>query len=188
MSFIGPGVLSAIARAFSPFNAFISLAIEDAKVVEGIAFQVRKCFTIAQSEVLDIVLDPAGFTGSTLVFQPLGFDAIGGPFRVDIFAGITADDDGTLITVFNRNFNIGGPSEMIVRQDPSNIDIGAAIGPLEILIPSDGTGAVGTSGASSADSIVSVLDPDLKYLLRITNTDTTAEGSIGVKTDHFEVP
>lgn len=172
----------------SDFGAEVVLAIEDAKSVEGIAFSIRKRFNISPSGVVNIVLDPAGFTGRMLVFQPIGWDSIGGPFEVDIYAGITANADGTPLTIFNRNFDAGIPSQIVAQINPTSINLSGAIGPIELLAPSDGTGAVGTSGASSNDAIVSVLDPDLKYLIRITNTDGTAAGRIGLKSDHFEVP
>jgi len=182
---IGSGVLKALASAFSAFNALISLKIEDAKAVEGIAWSIRKRFSIAASGVLDVVIDPTSFTGNVMVLQPLAFDSIGGPFTVDIYRGTDANNDGTLLQPFNRNMNIAGPGEVILRSGPIINAPGTLFA--ELLLPSNGTGVANASGEASEDSIILVLKTTEKYLVRITNTDGSSAGTIAMKTDHFEV-
>lgn len=171
----------------SSFGAMVCLSIEDAKVIEGIAYSFRKRFIVPSSGVVDLVFDPTAFTGDIIVFEPIAFDAIGGPFNVDIYREVTADDDGTLFNIANRDFSITDPASLIVRKDPNNINTLGGI-PFEIFVPSNGTGTVATSGAAAGDAIVAKLDITKKSLVRITNTDSTAAATIGVKTDHFEVP
>jgi hypothetical protein len=163
------------------------LAIEDAKAMEGISYSIRKRYSIESSGSMDLILDPTAFTGQAVVFQPVSIDAIGGPFHVDIYRGATADDDGTLINPFNRDLNILTNGQVLLRKDPGNVVPGTDK-PIELLIPSNGTGTVGVSGASSGDAIVAKLDITKKYLIRITNTDTVTAGQVGIKADHFEVP
>ena len=170
----------------SGFGAITVLTIEDAKAVEGIAWSTRKRFTIAASGVVDLIIDPTAFTGQIVVFQPISFDALGGPFEIDVYRGATADSDGTLIQPFNRDLSITGNGEVICRKDPNNITPGADK-IMELFVPSNGTGTVATSGATSGDAIVIKLDTTKKYLIKITNTDNSAAATIGVKTDHFEV-
>jgi hypothetical protein len=176
----------------SPINEFGAIpfvTIEDAKVIAGIVFAVRQRFVVPKSDSIDIVLDPTAFTGQELVFQPLGFDGIGGPFHIDIYAGITANSDGTPVLITNKNFKSGNIAQVVAQLDPTGVTIPPeAVGPIQLLVPSNGTGAVGSSGASASDAIVNVLDHNIKYLIRITNVDTVNDGTIEVKTDHFEVP
>ena len=182
---IGSGVLKAVASAFSQFNAFITLAIEDAKVIEGITWSVRRRYTVSAGATKDVILDPTAFSGQIVVLQPIGFDAIGGHFDIEIYRGATADNDGTLVKPFNRDLSIATFGEVILRESPSNVVAGADK-IMDILIPSNGTGAASSSGISSSDSIVLKLDTTKKYLIRIVNHDV-AEAEIGIKTDHFEV-
>lgn len=175
-----------LARALSQFGAIISQKIEDQKAIDGIAFSVRKRYTIASSGVLDLVFDPTAFTGQEVVLLAPAFDALGGPLEVDIYAGVTANSDGTPIPIFNRNFKIGGTSQSVAQSNPTGIVL-PGTPPIEVLIPSDGTPAVAAGGAAGTGGIVSLLDPTVKYLLRITNTDGTASASIGVKLNFFEV-
>lgn len=170
----------------SGFGAITTLTIEDAKAVEGIAWSVRKRYTLAASASVDLIIDPTAFVGQVVVFQPISFDAIGGPFEIDIYRGATADDDGTLINPFNRDLTIAANGQVIFRKDPGSVVTGADK-IMELFVPSNGTGTVATSGAASGDAIVVKLDTTKKYLIRITNTDNSAAATIGVKTDHFEV-
>jgi hypothetical protein len=170
----------------SSFGAMVCLSIEDAKVIEGIAYSFRKRFTIPASGVVNLVFDPTAFTSGIIVFQPVAFDAIGGPFNVDIYREVTADENGTLFNIANRDFSITDPASLIVRKDPTNINTLGGV-PFELLVPSNGTGTVATSGAAIGDAIVAKLDTTKKSLVRITNTDNTAAATIGIKTDHFEV-
>ena len=171
---------------FTAFGAFVSLSIEDKKVIEGITWSIRKRLAVVKATSVDIILDPTAFTGKLVVLQPLAYDSIGGPLNIDIYVGATADNDGTLIQPINRNLLMGGVGEVIYRLAPSNVVAGANP-PLELFSPSDGAGAVGISGEGSADSLVAVLNPTVKYLLRITNTDAVTDATIGIKIDHFEV-
>jgi hypothetical protein len=172
----------------SGFGAIPMLTIEDDKAVQGIAFSVRKRITLAALAVSNIVIDPTGFTGKLLVFEPIGWDSIGGPYQVDVYAGITANNDGTPLGIFNRNFDSSIVSELVISQDPTGISTVGAEGPIELLSPSNGVGVANASGSSASDAIVSVLDPTKKYLIRITNTDGTTTGTFALKSDHFEVP
>jgi len=184
---IGGGVLRAIAAAFSPFKAFVCLTIENAKVVEGIAYGLCRRINLAASQTIDIILDPTAFTGSNLVLLPIGLDGIGGPITINVYRGATANNDGTLVNPPNKKHTITTPGEVIFRISPTGVVPGTdLIG--ELLIPSDGAGVAGSSGANAAETVVCELDPAQKYLFRITNTDNTASAILGLKLDYFEVP
>jgi hypothetical protein len=172
----------------SGFGAVPGLTIEDLKTIEGITFQIRKRLSVPHSDSIDIVIDPTAFTKEDLVSQPIGFDAVGGPLEVDIYIGVTANDDGTDIPIYNKNFTSDNVSELTAKLDPTGVSLVGATGPLELEIPSNGVGAANVSGATGNDSIISVLDPTKKILIRISNTDTTNTAVVGLKSDHFEVP
>lgn len=184
---IGGGVLSAIARAFSPFNAFVCLTIENAKVIEGIAYGICRRLTFTSSQTIDIILDPTAFTGSNLILLPIGLDGIGGPLHIDIYRGATANDDGTLVNPPNHKHTITDPGEVIFHIAPTGIVPGSdKLG--ELIVPSDGAGVASSSGANTSETLVCELDPTKKYLFRITNTDGTGGATLGLKLDYFEVP
>lgn len=169
----------------SPFGAIPVISIINDKVMEGITYSIRKRFTIVASGVLNLIFDPTAFTGKNIVTLPIGFDSLGGPINVDIFPGALANDDGTMIMPFNRDFLKGSP-QSIFREAPTGIDI-TGVDPIEIFLPSDGTGAAGSSGSSSEDPLVSNIDFAVKYLLRFTNTDGSSSCTVGIKFDFFEV-
>lgn len=171
----------------NPFGAQVAIGIENAKVMDEIAFSVRKRFTLIASAVVDILIDPAAFTGQELVSLPIGFDAIGGPLNIDIYPGATITSGGTPLPVFNRSL-AGAAPQTVIKQGPfTGLDI-TGIDPIELFLPSNGTGVVGTDGASSDEPLVARLDKTIKYLIRITNTDSAAAATIGLKFDFFEVP
>jgi hypothetical protein len=174
--------------AGSPINQFGAIpfmTLSNAKVMEGIAFSMRKRFAIAKSTSIDIVLDPTAFTGKAWVVLPIAFEAIAGPILVDIYSGVTANNDGTLVSMFNRNLVIGTPPVAIARLDPTNVIL-PGTPPIEYLIPSDGQGATVQAG-TGGDSLVANVDFSKKLLVRFTNSDTVSDAVVGVKVDFFEV-
>jgi len=173
----------------SPFGAIIKLDIENAKIVEGICFTMRKRFDIAALGVLDIVFDPTNFDKETLVTLPLSFNGIGGPIDIDFYHDVNADQDGTELVSSNRNHKVivTNPATVVIRQNPSNVNIGGAI-KQELLIPSNGSGAGNTSSGDVAEPLVMLLDKTKKCLWRFTNTDNSDSARLGVVMTWFEVP
>ena len=177
---VGPG------GPINPFGAIPTINIANDKVMQGICFSIRRRIALLASGVANVIFDPTAFTGTNLVLLPLGFDAIGGPIRVDIYGGATSDDDGTLWTPYNRDFTSATLAQSLVRLNPGNIVDGPA-DPIELFIPSDGTGAASSSSVSTEDALVVNLDFSHKYLLRFTNIDATGGAEVGFKANFFEV-
>ncbi len=177
----GAGIL---AQAFNEFGGLVSIRIADSSAMDGIAFSLRKRFTLAPEGVLDIVLDAEAFTGQKLIFGELSFDAKGGPLLVDVYGGITDDGDGAILPMYNRDFTSSNIPQVVVRKDPAGV-VPSGL-PIEFLVPSNGVPAVSASAGAGGDTAIAVLAA-VKYLLRITNTDST-DAVFGVKLDFFEVP
>lgn len=170
------------------FGAIPGIKLEDVKVLDGIAYSVRKRIELTSSGVAHIVFDPRAFTGANIVVLPIGFDAIGGPIEIDLLVDITSDDlTGTPLFVYNRSQTTGvaAPKSLVIL-NPDNFAV-SAIPPIESLIPSDGVGA-NVSGGASFDTLVANLDFSVKHAIRLTNTDNVAVARVGVKFDFFEVP
>jgi len=178
-------IIKLLARVLSRFNALIMISITNQKAIEGIAFSIRKRFTIGTSASVDIVLDPVNFTKEKIVFLPIGFNGFGGPINIDIYSGITDNNDGTPVLAFNRSFVIGTPPQTEFRQNPTGVVI-TGLTPIELFLPSDGQGASST-GAETGEAIIADLDTTKKVLIRCTNTSGTAAATIGIKADFFEV-
>ena len=180
-------VLKILVRMMSSFGAIITLSLANSMVMSGNAFSVRKRITVPGTGTVDIVFDPTGVTvGKKVVFLPLSFNGIGGPVNIDIYNGVIANDDGTLLPVYNRSFVIGSQPESIARLSPTGVDI-TGLTAIELLLPSDGTSAVATSGADAGDPLVSDIDLTKKVLIRLTNTAGPDAATVGIKADFFEV-
>lgn len=169
----------------SPFGAIPSVSLANQKVTEGVAFSLRKRFSVLTGATLNIVLDAAAFTRKNLVLLPISFTGFGGPWDINIYDGITDNDDGTPLHPFNRNFIAGGTSQVVFRQNPTGINKGAIV-PIELFVPSNGTPAVSSSGSETGDPLVSVLDQSKKVLIECINNDS-ATSILNIKADFFEV-
>lgn len=177
---IGPG------PPINEFGAIPTLDISADKVTKGIAFSLRKRFSIAKNTFIDITFDPTAFVGKDVVVFPLTFSALNGPIFIDIYSGATADDNGTILPAFNRSLALGSPAASIIRLSPSNVDVTGLLA-IEYLIPSSGVGVNLTAGGAG-DPLVAVTDVTKKLLFRLTNTDTVNSADVGVIFDFFEVP
>ena len=178
-------LIKLMARVINVFNALVMISISNQKTMEGVAFSVRKRFTLGAGATQDIIMDATALTKDKLVFLPLGFDGIGGPMIVDIYRGATENGDGQPLPTYNRSFVIGTPPETEFRVGFTGIDITGLV-PIELLLPSDGQGVGTSSGASTGDALVADIDKTEKILLRITNTGGSS-ATVGVKIDFFEV-
>lgn len=171
----------------SPFGAIPSVTLANAKVFEGIAFSMRKRFSIPKTTFIDIVLDSTAFTGKNLVILPFSFDAIAGPILIDIYSGVTANSDGVPIPIFNRDFKNGPAPATIAQLNPTGVVLPVPAVPIEYLITSDGVGS-NTSSATTDEGIVANFDFTKKASMRLTNTDTVSGATVSIKFDFFEVP
>ena len=175
-----------LARVVNIFNAIIVISLANQKTMEGVAFSVRKRFTIAASGTLDIIMDPTAVTKDNVVLLPMGFVGFGGPIHVDVYVGATENGDGNPVFTYNRNLVLGVLPETDFRTDFTGLDI-TGLDAIELLLPSDGVGAAMSSGADVGEPLVLNVDKTEKILLRFINTDGTAAVTVGVKVDFFEV-
>jgi hypothetical protein len=120
-------------------------------------------------DTFTFVLDPTAFTGLNLTVEPISFCATSGPITIDFYAGVDADDDGTLLGVSNRRATSSNVNKAILRLDPTINDIGTKFA--GDLVPSTGTAPANSSGAASATGLPFELDPAGKYAFVATNND-----------------
>jgi len=143
------------------------------QIEKGLMFAIAKRFKIGGEAVLDLVLDPTAYAGDGLIFLPVAYKATGGPVLIDFYAGTDADADGTLLVPTNRSLLSSNTTDMVWRSGATVNTAGTAGG--EFLVPSDGLAASAKAGGESQGDLITILNPAIKYLLRITNSDSTEE-------------
>lgn len=165
------------------FGAFTTVDINSQKVFEGIAFGITKRFPIPASPgVVNIVFDGTAVTSDRLVLLPAAFKAYGaGPIYVDVYFGGNYGTDGDEIECFNRDGESANGCNVDVRLNPTITTDGTKT-PLEFVIHSNGVPATASLGGEVIDSFITLLKKDGKYLIRLSNQDTTdaADGWIGL--------
>lgn len=151
------------------FNAFRVTDTQEDAFVNGNVFSYEDYLTYETDEAKSFIFDPSEFTGNNLVVTPPQFAATGGPVTVEYFAGATADNDGTLLGVSNRRGTSEKANQAILRLNPSNLSEGAKFSGR--LVPATGLNPATSNGNSGGSFLPFELDPTIKYLIKITNTD-----------------
>jgi len=169
------------------FGTNITLDTFNNRVFNHEVFGLSKRFSIASSEVIDIVLDTTLFDKETLVLLPFsitGFDA--GPLFADLYVGTTYTG-GTNWSGIDRNFcDTVESSEVFAVYKPTITLEGVKQEP-EFMIPSNGTPAVATLAGAAKSDLLFKLKPGINYMLRITNTSTSNSGTGLIAMNWFEV-
>lgn len=165
-----------------PTNSALVMTEAEALFVLGKAFSFEDYFTFGNLEARTFVFDPTAFTGDQIVFNPMLFAGSSGPVLIDFFAGVDADDDGTLLTPSNRRSGFPAP-ESVFREAPTINDFGTRFAGDSV--PSSGAGVGNTNGAGNIAGLPFEINPALKYAITITNQDG-AGTIIQLKTTWFE--
>ena len=174
--------------AISNSEAIITLDIEQEQVRQGNVFTCNNFVqSVPASGVVDLVFDPTAFTGQRIRLVTPVITVTGGPVEWETFAGITANDDGTVCQSFNRNFNSIKTPETIIRLNPTGI-ITPTPAKARKVIPGATTGAAIANSASAAFTLPIGINKSVKYLLRLTNKDTAALAYLEYLISWFEVP
>lgn len=112
--------------------------------------------------------------------------AVTGTFNFFFYEGVTTSDDGTQLTTINRNRNSSDATGTTVFSAPTVTDLGTEL--TDELIPGGESGGFFNNteaGAASADTAVWILEPDTKYLLRLTN-DSGGTQNVSITIDFYE--
>lgn len=156
------------------------------RVFDDQVFSLSKRFTVVSSGVVDIVFDPLAHTG-LITFLPVAFiSGVGGPILIDLYLGTDAEDDGTSLSCINRNNASAVVCDMVVRLNPT-VNTPGTLGP-EFLLPSDGQGATSKAGGEVREDLVFNVNTAIKYMFRLTNTDTVNDTIMSVSASWFELP
>jgi len=177
--------------ALNSFGSTITLDTFNNRVFSHEVFGISKRFTIAAGAVMNIVIDPTEngtFLKSTFVFLPLSISAHGGgPVNIDIYAGTDSDADGTEWVATDRNFIGPVTPHTVVRHNPT-INTAGVLSPVEDRIESAaGVGVHADTGGQVKGDFLFVPRSDIRYMVRLTNTDVTNPATGVFAFNYFEV-
>ena len=115
--------------------------------------------------------------------KDFAFTSTAGDAEIILYHQITADADGTLINIHNKNFVSTKTSTATMRLDPSNVVIGAAEHQVQHFLITGGkhTGGLADSGAEEY-----VIKQDEKILLRYIN-NSNGEDKFSYKVSFLDV-
>lgn len=122
--------------------------------------------SIANGASLDLLLTPPAFSFPHL--RKAVFNLGDGPCDILAYEGVTTSDDGTAAPVFNRNRNSANTPNTVLTTGPTVTDLGT-------LIHDRYVGDTGGQGSHQVGSVSAglgeewILQPEVKYLIRITN-------------------
>ena len=151
---------------------------------KGRAFTFSDYYTFSAHEVKDFLADITtlvNYVHSEALVPTI--IAGGGPLTLDIYSGVTADADGSVLQGFNRNgdFYTEMP-EMKLTLGTTITDLGTRFS--GIPIPGSSTGAFSTSSIVPASLPFRPIS-NTKILMRLTNTDN-ASALVGFRLNWFE--
>lgn len=159
-------------------------------MARGKAFTYQDYLFYAADEIKNFIFDPTGYApppGSqqrVVGFFPSIF-AEAGPVKVDFFADPTEAGDGAPLVIFNRDATSLQAPASTLKLNPSVIsDDGARF--TGIGVPANSVGSGQAVSSSVEDSLPLALDIDLKYLIRVENTNG-ANTMIMMRFTFFEI-
>ena len=103
-------------------------------------------------------------------FQALNIGADGGPDTVQLFEGVTASANGTVVASYNLNRNSTNTSSVTVRENPTISDTGTLLDETYIYSAGNKQGVYNDIEGSEL-----IFKPSTKYLIRYTNNSGSAE-------------
>ena len=166
-------------------GAAITTTIQENLFIQGYSFSYEDHLSYGADEVKTFVFDPTACSCFQLVVNPFVFAANAGPVRIKIYAGTTANSDGTILQASNRRATSIITPEAILRLNPTGVTLGTEFA--GDLVPATGTGVGNISGGANTGGLPFEIDKALKYALTITNDDGAAT-FIQMKMTWFEVP
>ena len=172
------------------FGTNIILDTFNNRVFKHQMFSVSKRVELSGNDLLWVVFDPTEngvFPKDTLVLLPFFVKATGGgSIQIDIFYGLDSDTDGTIVNAIDKNYLNSVVPHSTIRLNPTINNIGEQ-SPLEDRMFSvAGQGNSSDNTDISNEALLSVLDPSIKYAIRLTNTSTDT-ANIVAKLKWFEV-
>ena len=164
-------------------GAIITMTFQMQLFVLGKAYSFEDYFVFAADEVVNIVVDPLLYKGLNLVVNPIAFSASAGPVTIDFYAGTDADADGTELEASNRRSTMLTLPKTVLRKNPTINNIGTRFA--GDLVPSTGTAAANSTGATNARDLPFEISNKTKYTIKLTNTNGN-DVYVGFKMTWFE--
>lgn len=111
---------------------------------------------------LDILISTGD---ATVHLQGVEIAVGGGPDRLQIYEGVTTSNDGTGLTVLNKNRRSSNTPDAALYHTPTVTDLGTELDDIVFITAGRRAGAVSVVGRGEEW----VLQPNTKYLIRLTN-------------------
>lgn len=135
-------------------------------VHDGFYFHASGRATLGIAGTLDLLLNvPAGCYPHV---QDVLFNLGDAPADIGIYRGVTTSDDGTAVTVHNRNLNSSTTPEAVLTHTPTITDLGTQIHD-RYIGDTGGTGINKIGAFTPSTGEEWVFAPGEKYLVRLTN-------------------
>lgn len=162
-------------------SAIATLDVEHYEIHEGDHFFYSTVFSLASGATAIYTLK-TGAKPIHFVFSTVGNDAgISG----NTYENVTANEDGTLITINNNNRNSANTTTTTIRFNPTGLNTTGSV-----LLRTFRAGTGGTPLTRSAGSISRgneiIFKPNTKYSLSITNLSTSTN-NVSFETSWYEL-
>lgn len=174
------------------FGSTITFDTLNNRVFNHEVFGITKRFTIAPGEFADILIDPTEngpFPKRTFVVLPAKIKAKGaGPVYIDMYVNpIVTAATGAILVPLDRNFDSAVTPHTVVRLNPTVTNVGTKA-PFEDSIESaNGQGNTADVGGEIKDDFIIVPSKTIKYMIRLSNTDTTSTARCVFALNYYEV-
>ena len=135
----------------------------------GASFLASDTISVASAGTADFVI--SNTTTTEVHLKDFNFTSTEGDATIVFYKGVTANADGTLLGLNDKNFITANSSVATMRLDPTGVNIGAATQILHISL----TGGKKVGGTAASGSEEFVLKQNEKCLLRYTNNAVAAD-------------
>lgn len=151
-------------------GAGLNAGITEQRFAEGKSFSYEDYLIFGASEKKTVVFDATECTCGSVEFESIVFSATSGPVLIDYFAGVTANEDGTVLSQSNRLPSSGIVSQAVLRLNPTGVVLPATKFSGD-MVPATGLNPNTSTGSSTTGGLRFELLPGLKYAFTIENLD-----------------
>lgn len=154
---------------------------EHLQIHKGRHYYYDDFFALGGSATVDLVYNPNG-GNNHLVFSVEGNEA---GIEFELYEDVVANEDGTLLTVFNNNRLSANVPDTTIRLNPTGVDITGSSRLRGSYAGVGGATAQRVGGEVSRSKEI-ILDGTKKYLVRITNL-SNATNNIDINFNWYEL-
>lgn len=160
----------------------LTKSVEEDYLDRGFAFSSITDMAVAASGgTLEYIFDASAFTGGRILFPPILIDPTAGPVLVRYYIGTVETGDGTPAVMFNRNGKASNTTpQSTIKTDPTTVS-NDGFNYISLTVPGEKKIAGDSAGGRAV-----IIEPSLKYMLRMTNQANT-ESIITVDATWYEI-